>query len=160
MSHHCRSWVNVGSAYSFGFFGFFFYYFLKVIIKFTDAIKMNEAIPLLFVKRHSFSEFTFILFCRKYELSMNLKVFAKFPKTTREQCEEELLVVPSGADTLAYCSQTTKLLYRNDTRPFRIPPRTEKILTFTYSKNSAEGGKYILQVEGLCVSIHWFLKFF
>ena len=114
---------------------------------------MNEAIPLIFVKRHSFSEFTYILFCR-YELSLNLKVFAKFPKTTRKQCEEELLVVPSGADTLAYCSQTTKSLYRNDTCPFRIPPNTDKILTFTYSKNSAEGGKYILQVEGSCVSIH------
>ena len=113
-----------------------------------------KQIPLRFVKRHSFSEFSFILFCRSYELSLNLRVFAKFPKATREQCEEKLLVVPSDADTLAYCSKTVKPLYRNDTYLFRIPPHTDKILTFTYSKNSAEGGKYILQVEGLCVSIH------
>lgn len=83
-------------------------------------------------------------------------MFAKFPQTTRQQCQEKLLVEPNGvsANTLPYCSLKTESLYRNDVEQYRVPPYTAKILTFTYSKNFAEGGKYILQVEGSCISIH------
>ena len=97
---------------------------------------------------------TLILFCRS-ELSLKLKVFAKFPQT-RRQCQESLLVVPSTtpAVTLPYCSQTTESLYRNDVEQYRVLLYPDKILTFTHSKNFVEGGKYNLQVEGSCISIH------
>ena len=103
-----------------------------------------------------FVKCTLILFCRS-ELSLKLKVFAKFPQT-RQQCQELLVVVPSTtpAVALSYCSQTTNSLYRNDVEQYRVDllPYTDKILTFTHSKKFAEGGKYILQVEGSCTSIH------
>ena len=87
-------------------------------------------------------------------LLLNLKVFAKFPKTRNgKECTQKLKFKLSDDLYIKDICSKKDSLHRDISLnyQYRAPPGNEPILTFTYSKkNTTEEGKFILQVKGWC----------